>query len=258
MAGPLFSDANLPEVRVPPGMFWADYLRTLRGEPPKRLALALKALPLPGAFREAAIGARAMIRAQRDTGQSTDYLLAELYRLAVMDDLLLNSPSGEGVGGSFNVAESMNRRLWESLDSPYKAIGYSDLGLLNKTDVKWIVAAWGEPDSHSKACAHHADFWRGAVVEARKKRERETQRRKREYRELLEDLNVSVSARRRQDRSSGRGCVIVLGLILLAIPISRATQSVFKPSTRDQAPSVRQASKRHPQALQDSLLQARQ
>ena len=46
-------------------VFWADKIKEFRGEPVKRLAMALENLPLPAAFREAAIALRALIRAKR-------------------------------------------------------------------------------------------------------------------------------------------------------------------------------------------------
>ena len=48
--------------------FWADKIKEFRGEPAKRLAMAMDNLPLPAAFREAAIALRAMIRPKRKNG----------------------------------------------------------------------------------------------------------------------------------------------------------------------------------------------
>ena len=47
------------------GEFWADKIKKLRGEPVKRLALALQNLPLPASFREASIATRTLIREKR-------------------------------------------------------------------------------------------------------------------------------------------------------------------------------------------------
>ena len=48
-------------------VFWADKIKEFRGEPAKRLAIAFDNLPLPGAFQEAIIALRAIIRLKRKT-----------------------------------------------------------------------------------------------------------------------------------------------------------------------------------------------
>lgn len=67
------------------GQFWADRIKQLRGEPVKRLRLALENLPLPASFREAAVATRALIREKRKHGEKYDEELALLYWLAAID-----------------------------------------------------------------------------------------------------------------------------------------------------------------------------
>ena len=66
------------------GQFWADRIKGLRGEPAERLKVAIENLPLPGAFREAAIATRALIRECRKKGQPYGEQLALLYWLAAV------------------------------------------------------------------------------------------------------------------------------------------------------------------------------
>ena len=54
------------------GDFWADRIKQYRAEPLKRLSFALKQLPLPAAFREAAIATRALIREKRKEKKRED------------------------------------------------------------------------------------------------------------------------------------------------------------------------------------------
>ena len=61
------------------GEFWADRIKKLKGEPVKRLSLALENLPLPASFREAAIATRALIREKRKQKFDYDEELALLY-----------------------------------------------------------------------------------------------------------------------------------------------------------------------------------
>ena len=61
------------------GKFWADRIKDLRGEPARRLGLAFENLPLPGAFREASIATRALIRSKRKAGDEFEEELRLLY-----------------------------------------------------------------------------------------------------------------------------------------------------------------------------------
>jgi hypothetical protein len=150
--------------RVSDGVFWADHIRTLKHDPHSRLAIAREYLPLPAAFREAAIALRALIRARRKSGENAEGLLADLYRLAAQNSLLLDTPYIEGIGPGFNVAESIRRETWERLDMPYRSIGYGKLVLLNKSDRKWLIDAWGEPERHLSAQEFHRAHWESAVA----------------------------------------------------------------------------------------------
>jgi hypothetical protein len=67
------------------GDFWADRIKALRGEPVKRLALAIENLPLPASFREAAIATRALIRDKRKQKAEYDEELVLLYWLAAIN-----------------------------------------------------------------------------------------------------------------------------------------------------------------------------
>ena len=66
-------------------VFWADKIKKFRGEPTKRLKMALKNLPLPAAFREAAVATRALIREKRKQKKEYRDELALLYWLAAID-----------------------------------------------------------------------------------------------------------------------------------------------------------------------------
>lgn len=207
---------NLPKVTVPRGVFWAEHLKTVKGRPAERLSLALDFLPLPGAFREAAIALRAMIRAQRKKGEPAGVLLEELYRLAALADLLLETPQVEGVGSSFNIAEAVGRSFWIGVDTPYEEVGYEELSLLNKTDIRWILEAWGEPSRHQKAHEFHGAFWDKAVTAARRNRQREDERTARQMRELLSNRPTpSRSTPSRGQAQSGSGCAVGLSLFTL-------------------------------------------
>lgn len=140
------------------GTFWADRIRELRGEPLHRLQYAIDQLPLPAAFREAAISVRALVRARLKLKQLANDELVVLYWLAAVESFgvpysaFLQQPG-------YNVLESVPGAVIKSLPFSYVDLGYNQLRLLNKTDVKWLIGQWGEPEGHSTLNAMHRATW---------------------------------------------------------------------------------------------------
>jgi hypothetical protein len=141
------------------GEFWADRIVLLREEPGKRLVLALDNLPLPAAFREAAVAVRTLIRAKRKLSVGFVDELTLLYWLAAVSSFsvpyseVLNEPGN-------NVFAAIPGKRINGLHFTYSELGYEHLSLLGKTDVKWIEEAWGTPDSHTTLHTMHIDLWR--------------------------------------------------------------------------------------------------
>ena len=189
------------------GEFWADRVKELKDKPDKRLALALKNLPLPAAFRESAVALRAQIRAKRKRNTAIDEDLALLYWLAAARSLMVDfAPRLQEPG--FNVMEAIPGNRICSLDISYSTLGYRELSLLNRTDVKWLVNAWGEPNAHTTLHAMYRELWD----------EYETRliaQRKEQKREIYADL----MAERRKQSSTKKGCgmAVVLGVAAIGI-----------------------------------------
>lgn len=140
------------------GEFWADRIKQLRGEPVKRLAVALENMPLSASFREAAIATRALIRDKRKQKVSYDEELALLYWLAAINSFSI--PYSEVLKEpGYNVIESIPGKKLKGLPFSYKSLGYEKLALLNKTDIKWLTESWGEPDEHTTLHQMHNDVW---------------------------------------------------------------------------------------------------
>ncbi len=150
---------------IPAGVFWIDDFETLEVDPAERLVLARRYMPLPAAFREAATALRALIRASSKQQADGGDLLAQLYLTAAQGNFLLTTPYVAGVGPCYDVAASIPRTVWERLSMPYAAIGYKHLQLLTWTDCSWLVATWGEPDTHSSARAYHQSVWDDCVAQ---------------------------------------------------------------------------------------------
>lgn len=139
------------------GQPWYDEIKQKK-EPEERFQLAKKNLPLPAAFREAKIAVRAMIRIKRKNNENYGHLLSTLYKLAATESMILPYSEYARTPG-FNIAcDIWQTGVLDELYISYKQIGYEQLDL-GKTDIKWMVADWGEPDGHSTMNKIHYDLW---------------------------------------------------------------------------------------------------
>lgn len=143
---------------VDTNMFWYDRIKKLRNQPSDRLNEALANLPLPAAFRDAATALRVMVREKRKLGKTYEEDISFLYWLAAVESFMLAYAERLKEPG-FNVMESAPGKLVGSLPFTYSELGYHKLSLLNKTDCKWIVEAWGEPDSHKTLNEMYQQIW---------------------------------------------------------------------------------------------------
>ena len=166
------------------GEFWADRLANVRADPERRLQLAIDNLPLPAAFREAAVAVRSLVRAKRKLRVDFKDELALLYWLAAVNSFsvpfseVLNEPG-------YNVIQAIPGKEVKTLPFTYNELGYEHLALLNKTDVKWIEEAWGAPVSHGTLHRMHIGLWREFEERLRLAREAERAKFVGELRALL-------------------------------------------------------------------------
>lgn len=141
------------------GQFWADRIKTLHGEPAARLRLAIENLPLPSAFREAAIATRAIIREARKQSVPYEDQLTLLYWLAAISSFGVSYSERLDQPG-YNVIETVPGKTLKGLSFSYTHLGYEKLDILNKTDIQWLIEYWGQPNSHSTLNEIHHDIWR--------------------------------------------------------------------------------------------------
>ena len=152
------------------GEFWVDRIKKLRGEPVKRLSLALENMPLPASFREAAIATRALIRDKRKQKLDYDEELALLYWVAAVNSFSI--PYSEVLQEpGYNVIESIPGKKLKALPFSYKLLGYNQLKLLNKTDINWFIGQWGEPDEHTTLHKMHNGVWCEYEVKLKEKKQ---------------------------------------------------------------------------------------
>lgn len=141
------------------GQFWGDAIKALKDDPVERLAVAMRHLPLPGAFSEMAVARRALIRQLAKEGQPVEDELRQLHYWAALSSW--STPYSELLcEPGFNVLESTPYAKLAVLDFSYKAIGCDELLNLNKTDRKMMREAWGEAKLHTTAHALYKSAWR--------------------------------------------------------------------------------------------------
>ena len=118
-------------------------------------------VPLPVAFRRIAIAIRTDIRARRKEKVDATDLLSKLYQWAVIENFFEHVEWGKIVDE--RILHPTTRPFIKRLKAPYDTIGYANLALLKKTDVKWLVEAFGEPETHSTARDANLELWQEAV-----------------------------------------------------------------------------------------------
>lgn len=129
-----------------------------RGEFAKALQQCHGALPQLGAFRQSCVVLRAHIRELKKEHQSSIEALEQLYRLAALADFFHGkAPNTKTLPPS--AIKQIDFTSWQALDHPYAVLGFEHLSLLTKTDSKWLVQEWGEPDSHSCMRELHPAQW---------------------------------------------------------------------------------------------------
>ncbi|MCK4347711.1 MAG: hypothetical protein KAW47_03760 [Thermoplasmatales archaeon] len=196
------------------GEFWADRIKKLRGEPVKRLKLALENLPLPASFREAAIATRALIREKRKAKNNYDEELALLYWLAAINSFSIPYSTVLQEPG-YNVIESLPGEKLKSLPFSYHELGYEKLELLKKTDIKWLIELWGEPTAHITLHEMHIDVWRQYETKLKNKRNR----REEEFISELKSLGTTAQISPKKKNSKKWLIWFVVGVIIIGILI---------------------------------------
>ena len=87
------------------------------------------------------------------------------------------------------ILRSTARPFIKAISAPYKTVGYANLlvrmidghgaqsflPILKKTDVKWLIETFGEPDAHSTALDANPDLWHRAVEAFRAAAQRDEQ-----------------------------------------------------------------------------------
>ena len=148
--------------------FWFDEIKKYRTDNGKRLQLAMKELPLPGAFNEAAKPIRAIIREMKKNKEDYAIMLVNLYKLACVRSFMIDyAPILKQPG--FNVMLTIPGGMLFRLETKYCDIGIDKLNLLTATDKKIIIENWGTSEKHITMNELYSEIWEKAELKMAKK-----------------------------------------------------------------------------------------
>ena len=114
--------------------------------------------PLWTAFSQAATVLRAKIRQDLKNNCDVSENLKKLYHVAAIASFFHDKIPDLGNLPASRLKE-LNIEPWEHLPMAYDKIGYTELRLLKKNDIKLILKKWGKPTQHCSAKKHHEKVW---------------------------------------------------------------------------------------------------
>lgn len=114
--------------------------------------------PLWGAYNQSCIILRTRIKSLQLSRAESEKLLRELYRTAAIAELLHDKSEGAEHLTLTQLRKLPLDKLSEE-EFSYQNIGYAQLRLIRKSDVKTLVSLWGRPANHALPRAAHVDIW---------------------------------------------------------------------------------------------------
>lgn len=148
------------------GEFWAEAIKRVRHDPAQRLGIAKRHLPLPAAFREAAIALRAIIKERRKGGLAFAGKLHELHRLAAIGSL-----------ASYDALDITPFSEVQRLDLSPATLGWNMLSLLGVSERKLMGETWRAPARHVSAQELYPDVEASAIRRLERHRKEDAARR---------------------------------------------------------------------------------
>jgi len=122
------------------------------------LAACETAYPRWSAFQQAVLAHRARIKELQQLEQPIDDDLVALYRLTAIAELLHGRVKGLPAP-SLAQLNLINLEVLQKLEMPYNSIGYLELRLIKKTDIRLLLDKWGKPESHQSPRQFHTSSW---------------------------------------------------------------------------------------------------
>ena len=128
------------------------------GDINQAMALCAEQLPLWGAYNQLCILLRGQFKAAGLEENEKQALLTRLYQTAVAAELL-HDKSHDSPRLSLTQLRDRDFRQVELLPMDYEKIGYAQLRLIRKSDIKEMLAAWGRPEAHRLPREVFEDWW---------------------------------------------------------------------------------------------------
>lgn len=145
---------------------WQSSIKELReaGEFEKALILCRQFHPRIQAYQQSLVTLRAMIRDDINHQRNPAENLRELYRYAALADLFQSQSSYHEQLRKISLPGSLAAEAHETFDLPYPHLGYRYLKMLNKTDIRQLRQAWGEPEHHQHTEAFLGQAWSDMIA----------------------------------------------------------------------------------------------
>ena len=128
------------------------------GDISQAMALCSAQQPLWGAYNQLCILLRGQLKTAGLEETEKQELLTRLYRTAVVAELL-HDKSDDSSHLSLAQLRDRDFQQAETLPIDYEKIGYAQLRLIRKSDIKEMLAAWGRPEGHRLPREVFEDWW---------------------------------------------------------------------------------------------------
>ena len=139
---------------------WSDKVSRLKkaNRFAEALAACETAYPRWSAFQQAVLAHRARIKELQQLEQPIDEDLLALYRLTAIAEFLHGRVKGLP-DLSLAQLKLINLDVLQNLEMPYNSIGYLELRLIKKTDIRLLLDKWGKPESHQSPRQFYSSSW---------------------------------------------------------------------------------------------------
>lgn len=130
--------------------------------------LSRQQFPLWGAFNQACIALRGQLKSDHLSAEEADALLRKLYVTAAIGEML-HEKSEQSEHFKLHQLKHIDYEALEQLEYPYGELGYAQLRLIRKSDVKQMLANWGRPGAHEYPRKIHAQWWESQASKLRQR-----------------------------------------------------------------------------------------
>ncbi len=141
---------------------WMNEVAALKteGNLDEAMAICEQEFPPWSAYNQATIILRGKLKDISPEEPQADILLKELYRIAVVAEIL-HEKSASSQHLSLAQLKLLALEELDGLNMDYDLLGYANLRLSRKSDVKLMLSLWGRPSQHNHPHSLHETWWNG-------------------------------------------------------------------------------------------------